>query len=68
VVALRFEAEDVLHALVGDLGLIRDAKQVHDHARGVEPHGLKHGLVNYPREERARELRAIDVGDIGAED
>jgi hypothetical protein len=57
-----------LHALIGELRLVRDAEQVHDYTRGVEPHGLKHGLVNYPREERARELRAIDVGDIGAED
>jgi hypothetical protein len=36
VIAERFEHADVLDALVGDLGLTRDAEEVHHDARGIE--------------------------------
>ena len=66
-VAVRFDPEDVLDALVRDLGLAGDAEEVHDHAGRIEPQPLLDGRLDHAAEERARELRAIDVGDVGAE-
>ena len=68
VIAERFEDADVLDALVGDLGLFRNAKKIHDDAGGIEAHALEHGVGDGAGEERARELGAVDVGDIGAQD
>src|SRR5206468_9533937 len=39
-VALRFEAQDILQALIGHLGLFGNAEQVDDHADGVEAQSL----------------------------
>src|SRR5690606_28302170 len=68
VVADRLKCKYVLNTLVGDLGLVGDAEEVHDDAGGVEAERLHDGIGDDAGKQRPRELVAIDVGDVGAQD
>src|SRR5690606_41233127 len=50
-VALRFQAQDILDALVGDLGLLGDLEEIDDDAGGVEAQRLHHRFLDDPREQ-----------------
>jgi uncharacterized protein (TIGR00645 family) len=66
-VALGFELQDVLDALIGDLGLAGDAEEIYHDARCIEADRLFHGVFDHPAKKRTRQLLAVNVGDIRAE-
>ena len=66
-VALRFEAQNILDALVGDLGLLRDAEQVHDHARGVQTQRLFDRRLDHATEQGAGQHGAVNIRHVGAQ-
>jgi len=67
MIALRFELDNVLDALIGDFGLTGNAEKVYDDAGGVKADALFDGIINHPAEKRAWQILAIDVRDIGAQ-
>ena len=66
-VAERFNRKNILNTLVGDLGLVGDVEEVDYDAGGVAAERLFDGFGDNAGEKCARELIAIDVGDVGAE-
>jgi uncharacterized protein (TIGR00645 family) len=66
-IALGFELQDVLDALIGDLGFAGNPEEIHNHARRIETDRLLHGVLDHSAKERARQFFAVDVGDIRAE-
>lgn len=67
-IAFGFDAKDVLDALIGDLGFAGDAEQIDDDTGGIEAESLFDGGLDDAAEEGARELGAVDVCNIGAQD
>jgi hydrogenase maturation factor len=47
VIAFGFQPQDVLDALVGDLGLAGDAEQIDDDAARIQPDRLKDRLLDH---------------------
>src|SRR3989449_478391 len=66
-VAVGFDPQNVLDALVGDFGLVGDAEEIHDHAGGVKTQRLFDRRLDHATEERARQGGAVNVGHIGAQ-
>ena len=54
VIAERLECADILDALVGDFGLLRNPEKIYHDAGRIEPYGLEHGLGDQTRKQRAR--------------
>jgi hypothetical protein len=67
-ITVRLDTQNIVDALVRDLRLAGNAEEIHHDAGGVEAERLLHRVADHPAEKRPRQLCAIDVGDIGAED
>ena len=66
-IAVGFDLENVLDALIRHLGLAGDAEEIHHDAGRVEAQGLLDRVFNHAAEESAGQLLAIDIGHVGAE-
>ena len=68
VVGLRFELEDVLHALLVHFGSAWDLEEIDADASGVETHGLKHSFLDDEAEAGGGKFLTVNVGHISSED
>ena len=56
-----------MNALVGQLGPVRYAKQIHHHAGRVQSERLFDRLLDHPTEQRPRQRGAVHVRHVGAQ-
>ena len=66
-VALWFDLQNVLDALVAHFRLIGDAEEIHHHASGIEPKRLLDGVFDHAAEERARKFLAVNIRHVRAQ-
>ena len=65
-VALWFDLQNVLNALIAHFRLIGDAKEVHHDTRGIQPKRLFDRVFDHAAEECARKFLAVNIRHIRA--
>lgn len=66
-VAVRFDLENILDALIANLRLIGNSEEINHNTGCIEPESLLDRVFNHSREERPRKFPAIDIGNVGAQ-
>ena len=49
-ITFRFNPQNILQALIGHFGLVRDPEEIHHHTGRVEADGLQNRLLDHPAE------------------